>query len=400
MFNILVINSGSSSLKFQVIEIESGELLAKGLCERIGIDGAFTYENVRDGLDKDKKEVAIPDHRKAIELTIEALTDGSKGVLKSLSEINAVGHRVAHGGELFDGSVVVTEDVIKRLSTISDLAPLHNPANLAGVASCQELMPGVPNVLTFDTAFHQTMPPKAYMYAIPRKYYRDYKIRRYGFHGTSHHYVAQTIADHLNKKLESLKVIVCHLGNGASITAIRDGKSVDTSMGFTPAGGLIMGTRCGDVDPSVFNYIIKKEGISGEQADSIVNKESGVLALSGVSSDFRDLWEAKDKGNEDAAVALDAFIYKVAKTIGSYVAAMNGVDIICFTAGIGENDIRTRAEVLSYFGYLGITCDAERNNVRGELKEISTPDSKVRCFVVPTNEELRIAKDTYALVKK
>ena len=400
MYNVLVINCGSSSLKFQVIEMESKNVLAKGTCERIGIDGLTTYTNVRDGQDKVKREDALPDHKKAIELTLSLLTDEKCGVVKSLDEINAVGHRVVHGGEKFTDAVVIDEKVIEAINEVSELAPLHNPANLAGIEACRAVMPNVPMVAVFDTAFHQTMPPKAYMYALPQRFYKDYKVRRYGFHGTSHSFVSKAIAEHLGKRYEDLKTIVCHLGNGASISAVEYGKCVDTSMGFTPTAGLIMGTRTGDLDPAIVTFMIEKEKIDAAKADQILNKESGVLALSGgVSSDFRDLWAAKESGNKDAETALDAFIYKVAKTVGSYVAAMNGVDVICFTAGIGENDAATRKGIMGYLGYLGITCDEAANDVHGEIREISTKDSKVRCFVCPTNEELAIATETFNLTK-
>lgn len=400
MYNILVINCGSSSLKFQAIEMESKAVLAKGTCERIGIDGLTTYTNVKDGKEKVKKDDALPNHQKAIELTLALLTDPEHGVFKSLSEINAVGHRVVHGGEKFTNSVIIDDAVIETIKEVSELAPLHNPANLAGIEACKAVMKDVPMVAVFDTAFHQTMPPKAYMYALPQRFYKEYRVRRYGFHGTSHSFVSKAIAEHLGKSYSDLKTIVCHLGNGASISAVDHGKCVDTSMGFTPTGGLIMGTRTGDMDPAIVTYMIEKEKIDAAKADQILNKESGVYALSGgVSSDFRDLWAAKDDGNKDAEIALDAFMYEVAKTVGGYVAAMNGVDVICFTAGIGENDERTRAGIMSYLGYLGITCDEEANKVHGEIREISTKDSKVRCFVFPTNEELAIATETYNLTK-
>ncbi len=401
MFNILVLNCGSSSLKFQVIDMESEKVLAKGLCERIGIDGSLTYENVRDGLEKDKQNISLPDHKKAIEATLNSLTNPKNGILKSIDEISAVGHRVVHGGEKFKESVMVSDEVMEAIREVSDLAPLHNPANLAGIEACKALRPDMPMVCVFDTAFHQTMPPRAYMYGIPLKYYTEYRIRRYGFHGTSHSYVSKAVAKYLGKSPTELKTIVCHLGNGASLSAVEYGKCIDTSMGFSTMAGLIMGTRCGDLDPGIVNYIIRREGIDANRSDDILNKESGVFGLSGgISSDFRDLWDARLKGDKNAEVALDAFIYKVAKTIGSYVAAMNGVDVICFTAGIGENDTRTRLAVMKYLGYLGITCDEAANETRGEIKEITTPDSKVKCFIFPTNEELAIAEETYELVKK
>ena len=398
--NILVINCGSSSLKFQVIDTETSECIAKGLCERIGIDGVITYENLRVKSGKIKTETQIEDHKKAISLVLDALTDVSTGVIKSLKEIGAVGHRIVHGGEKFTKSVIIDDDVIEAIREVSDLAPLHNPANLTGILACRALMPDTPMVAVFDTAFHQTMPAKAYMYAIPWKYYDEYKIRRYGFHGTSHSYVSKEVAKYLGKKPEELKTIVCHLGNGASVSAVEYGKCVDTSMGLTPLEGLIMGTRSGDLDPAVVDYIAGKEGISAYEVDQILNKESGVYALSGnLSSDFRDLWKARHEGNEKAALALEAWAYRVAKYVGAYVAAMNGVDVICFTAGVGENDWEARALVYHYLGYLGIEFDEEKNAAtRGEIAEISKPGSKVKVMVFPTNEELAIAKETYALV--
>lgn len=400
--NILVINCGSSSLKFQVIDTKTSECLAKGLCERIGIDGSITYENLKAATGKIKKDTPIEDHKKAISLVLEALTDSKTGVISSLDEIGAVGHRVVHGGEKFTQSVIITDEIIEAIREVSDLAPLHNPANLTGIEACRALMPNTPMVAVFDTAFHQTMPEKAYRYAIPEEYYEKYRIRRYGFHGTSHSYVSKAAAKYLGKKPEDLKTIVCHLGNGASISAVQYGKCVDTSMGLTPLEGLIMGTRSGDVDPAVVSYIAGKEGITAQDVEQILNKKSGVLALSGgLSSDFRDLWKARDEGNEKAALALDAWSYRVAKYIGSYAAAMNGVDLICFTAGVGENDPRSRKAIYSYLGYLGIVIDEEKNqNAHGEIAELSTPESKVKVLVFPTNEELAIAEQTDALVSK
>ncbi len=398
--NILVINCGSSSLKFQVIDTDNGNVLAKGLCERIGIDGAITYENVRDKGGKVKQETQIEDHKKAISLVLDALTDPRGGVIRSLKEIGAVGHRIVHGGEKFTKSVVITDEVIAAIREVSDLAPLHNPANLTGIQACQALMPDTPMVAVFDTAFHQTMPPKAYMYAIPLHYYEDYKIRRYGFHGTSHAFVSREVAKYIGKDASELKTIVCHLGNGASVSAVQYGKCVDTSMGLTPLEGLIMGTRSGDLDPAVVDYIASKENTDAAGVLQILNKKSGVEGLSGgLSSDFRDLWKARNNGDKKAELALDAWAYRVAKYIGAYTAAMNGVDVIAFTAGVGENDSASRALVMQYLGYLGITLDEEANNVRGDIAEISTKDSKVRVFVFPTNEELAIAQETYELVK-
>ena len=398
--NILVINCGSSSLKFQVIDTDTSECIAKGLCERIGIDGALTYQNLKADSGKIKSEPTIEDHHKAVSLVLDALTNPETGVISSLDEIGAVGHRVVHGGEKFTTSVIINDEVMEAIRSVSDLAPLHNPANLIGIEACQALMPNTPMVAVFDTAFHQTMPAKAYRYAIPTEYYDKYKVRRYGFHGTSHSFVSKAVAEYLGKKPEDLKTIVCHLGNGASVSAVEYGKCVDTSMGLTPLEGLIMGTRSGDLDPAVVSYIAGKEGLTAAQVDNILNKKSGVLALSnGLSSDFRDLWAAKEAGNEDASLALEAWAYRVVKYIGAYTAAMKGTDVICFTAGVGENDPRSRKLITSYLGYLGIEIDQEKNAATiGEIAEISTPDSKVKVFVFPTNEELAIATETAALV--
>ncbi|MBQ6364505.1 MAG: acetate kinase [Lachnospiraceae bacterium] len=399
--NILVINCGSSSLKFQVINPETEDLLAKGLCERIGIDGSITYEAVAKGLPKVKKDVPIEDHKKAVSLVLEALTDPETGVISSLDEIGAVGHRIVHGGERYNSTVLIDDEVENAIREMSELAPLHNPANLIGVDACKALMPGTPMVAVFDTAFHQTMPPKAFLYALPIRFYEDYKIRRYGFHGTSHAFVSKTAAEFLGRDLENTKIIVCHLGNGASCSAIVNGKCVDTSMGLTPLEGLIMGTRCGDLDPAIVEFISAKEGISIADTEKILNKESGVYGLSnGLSSDFRDLWKGSDEGDKYAKIALEAFSYRVAKYIGAYAAAMNGVDVIAFTAGVGENDPRIREMICSYLGYLGAYIDADANKSRGEMAKISTPDSKVDLVVIPTNEELAIAKETYAIVAK
>ena len=395
--NVLVINCGSSSLKFQLIDAKSEEVLAKGLCERIGIDGRLTYQP--EGQEKQKTDKPMPTHTEAIQYVIDALTDAENGVVKDLGEIGAVGHRVVHGGENFAQSVIVTPEVKKAIEECNDLAPLHNPANLIGIEACEKLMPGTPQVVVFDTAFHQTMPPKAYLYGLPYEAYTEDKIRRYGFHGTSHSYVSKRVAQILGKKPEELKTIVCHLGNGSSICAVNQGKCVDTTMGLTPLAGLIMGTRCGDIDPSILEFYAQKHDLDVYQVTDILNKKSGVLGISGVSSDFRDVEEAADAGNERCAHALNAFKYQVAKFIGGYAAAMNGVDVIVFTAGVGENSGTTRQGVCDYLGYLGITIDAEANGKRGEEIEISTPDSKVKVFVVPTNEELMIARDTVALTK-
>ena len=396
--NVLVINCGSSSLKFQVIDTATETLLAKGLCERIGIDGSISYENVAGGLDKKTTATAIPNHKVAIELVLSAISDAETGVVASLDEIAAIGHRVVHGGEKFTKPVVIDDEVIKGIAECADLAPLHNPANLTGIEACREVMPNTPMVAVFDTAFHQTMPAKAYMYAIPSSYYEQYRIRRYGFHGTSHAFVSAAAADYLGKDISDLKIIVCHLGNGSSVSAVKNGKCVDTSMGLTPLEGLIMGTRSGDLDPAIVEFIANKEGLNASEVLNILQKKSGVFGLSGgISSDFRDLWKAKEEGNAGAALALEAFAYRVAKYIGAYTAAMNGVDVICFTAGVGENDGNVRADIMSYLGYLGITMDAEANKKRGEITDIATADSKVRALVIPTNEELAIARETASL---
>jgi acetate kinase len=395
--NILVINCGSSSLKYQVIDSTSEKVLAKGLCERIGIDGRMNYTPA--GGEKEVTEAPMPTHTEAVKMVLEALVNEKTGVLKSLDEIDAVGHRIVHGGEAFKQSVVITDEVLKSVEECNDLAPLHNPANIIGINACKELMPNVPMVGVFDTAFHANMPAKAYMYAVPYKYYEDYKVRRYGFHGTSHSYVSQRVADILGKPYDNLKTIVCHLGNGASVSAVKDGVSVDTSMGLSPLEGLIMGTRSGDIDPSAIEFIAKKEGMDISQALNMLNKESGMLGLSGISSDFRDILAAIENGDEKAKIALEAFCYRVAKYVGAYAAAMNGVDAIAFTAGIGENNNYVRSKVCEYFGYLGVKIDEDVNNNTGDEAVISTPDSGVKVLVVATNEELAIARETEALVK-
>ena len=396
--NVLVINCGSSSLKFQLINAETEKVLAKGLCERIGIDGRLTYQPA--GGEKEKSDLAMPTHTEAIQFVIDALTNEKTGVVKSLDEIGAVGHRLVHGGEKFASSVVITDEVKKAVEECNDLAPLHNPANLIGVAACEKLMPGTPMVAVFDTAFHQTMPEKAYMYGLPYEYYEKYKVRRYGFHGTSHSFVSKRAAEILGVPYDQTKTIVCHLGNGSSVTAVMNGKSIDTSMGLTPLEGLVMGTRSGDIDPAILEFIAKKENLDIDGLMDVVNKKSGVYGLSGnLSSDFRDLWDAADTGNEKAKVALEVFAYRVAKYVGAYVAAMNGVDNIVFTAGIGENDHGVRELVLGYLGYLGIEIDEEANNTRGQEIMISKPGSKVNVLVIPTNEELAIARETVALLK-
>ena len=395
---VLVINCGSSSLKFQLIDSDTEQVLAKGLCERIGIDGRLTYSP--SGGEKHVFEDPLPNHTVAVDSVLKKLTDPQIGVIGSLAEIGAVGHRIVHGGEKFAHSTLLTEEAIKEVEACSELAPLHNPANIIGIRACQELMPGVPMVGVFDTAFHQTMPPKAFLYSLPYEYYEKYGVRRYGFHGTSHSFVSKRAAEILGKDVKDLKIIVCHLGNGASICAVDGGKSVDTSMGFTPLEGLTMGTRSGGLDPAIIEYIAAKEHMTLPEVLNVLNKKSGVQGISGVSSDFRDLEGAAKEGNERAQEALDVFTYRVAKFVGYYAAAMNGVDVICFTAGIGENDIAVRAEILSYLGFLGCKLDPEANNIRGEERIISTPDSKVIAMVVPTNEELAIARETVAIVGK
>lgn len=396
--NILVINCGSSSLKYQLINSDSEAVLAKGLCERIGIDGSV-LTHTPAGKDKVRIETPMPNHTVAVQLVIDALTNAEHGVIKSLDEIGAVGHRVVHGGEKFASSVVITDEVMKAIEECNDLAPLHNPANLIGINSCKEIMPNVPMVAVFDTAFHQTMPEKAYLYGLPYEYYEKYKVRRYGFHGTSHDYVSTRAAQLLGKKREELKIIVCHLGNGASVSAVDHGKCVDTSMGLTPLEGLIMGTRSGDMDPAICDFICQKEGLTSAEMNTVLNKKSGVLGMSGISSDFRDVEAAANEGNHQAAAALDAFYYRVAKYIGAYTAAMNGVDAIAFTAGVGENNIGGRAEICKYLGYLGTEIDSDKNNVRGEERIISKDGSKVTLMAIPTNEELAIARQTLELVK-
>lgn len=394
--NVLVINCGSSSLKYQLIDSEAEQVMAKGLCERIKIDGRLKHTPA--GKETIVLDSPMPDHTAAVELVLKMLTDEKYGVISSLSEIGAVGHRIVHGGEKFAASTIITDEVIAAITECNDLAPLHNPANLIGIDSCKKLMPNVPMVAVFDTAFHQTMPAKAYLYGIPYEYYEKYKIRKYGFHGTSHSFVSKHTAELLGKKPEDLKTIVCHLGNGASICAVQNGKSVDTSMGLTPLDGLVMGTRSGTVDPAVIEFIAQKENKTISEVMDILNKKSGVAGVSGVSSDFRDLDTAIAQGNERAKIAMDLFCYRVAQYIGSYTAVMNGVDAIAFTAGVGENNSTARAGICSYLGYLGIEIDAEKNQVRGEDQVISTDNSKVPVLVVPTNEELAIARETVALV--
>ena len=397
--NILVINCGSSSLKFQLIDSETEKCIAKGLCERIGIEGSrITY--TPDGGEKEQTVTPMPDHTEAIRLVLEALTNPKTGVVKSLDEIGAVGHRIVHGGEKFAASTIITDEVMKAIEECNDLAPLHNPANLIGINACKKLMPTTPMVAVFDTAFHQTMPEEAYMYGLPYEYYQKYKIRRYGFHGTSHSYVSRKAAEVLGKKYEDLKIIVCHLGNGASVSAVKNGKCVDTSMGLTPLEGLIMGTRSGDIDPAIMEFIAHKEGKNIDEIMTVLNKKSGVYGLSNnLSSDFRDLEDGYNRGDAHCIRTMNTYCYRVAKYIGSYVAAMNGVDVICFTAGIGENAPLVRSLVCEHLGFLGVSIDEDANHKRGEEIAISTPDSKTTVMVIPTNEELAIARETVNLVK-
>ena len=396
--NILVINCGSSSLKYQLIDSESEKVLAKGLCERIGIDGRLTYSP--EGGEKEVTDAPMPTHTEAIQLVLDALTNEKTGVIKSLDEVGAVGHRLVHGGEKFACSAVITDEMIAAVEECNDLAPLHNPANLIGVDACKKCMPGVPMVGVFDTAFHQTMPKEAYMYALPYEYYEKYKVRRYGFHGTSHSFVSKRTAEFLGKDVKDMKIIVCHLGNGSSISAVKGGKSIDTSMGLTPLEGVPMGTRSGDIDPAILEFLAKKENMDIFQLTAMLNKKSGVFGVSdGVSSDFRDLENAAAEGNDKAQLARDVFAYNVAKYVGAYAAAMNGVDAIAFTAGVGENDKNVRKAIVERLGFLGIELDEEANSKRGEDNIISTADSKVTVCVIPTNEELAIARETLALVK-
>jgi acetate kinase len=394
---VLVINCGSSSLKYQLFDMTDETVLAKGLVERIGIDGVLTHQPA--GKDKVVVKNDIKNHSIAIKMVVEALISPEHGVIASMSEISAVGHRVVHGAEEFAGSVKITPAVMDALERCIEMAPLHNPPNILGINACAELMPGVPQCGVFDTAFHQTMPKKAYIYGLPYEAYEKYGVRRYGFHGTSHRFVSESVAELMGKDLKDLKVITCHLGNGSSLAAVEHGKCVDTSMGFTPLEGLVMGTRSGDIDPAIITFLMKKKNMSIEEADNYINKQSGVLGISGVSSDFRDIENAANQGNDHAQLALDIFAYNVHKYIGSYAAAMNGVDAIVFTAGLGENSISMREKICHGLEFLGATLDTEANKVRGKAKEISTSDSKVKIFVIPTNEELVIARDTKMLCK-
>ena len=396
---IFVVNCGSSSIKYQLIDMKDESVIAKGLVERIGIEGSV-LTHTPASKDKVRLESAIPDHVDGIKKVLAALVDPNHGVIKSMDEIDAVGHRVVHGGEIFNESVVITDEVLKQIEDLSDMAPLHQPANVSGIRACQKLMPNTPQVAVFDTAFHQTMPPVAYMFGVKYEEYKDYGIRKYGFHGTSHKYVSGVAAQLLGKDIKDTKIITCHLGNGSSITAVDGGKSVDTSMGFTPLDGVLMGTRTGSIDPAVVPVLMQKKGLDAAGVDKYMNKECGVLGVSGVSSDFRDLEDAAAKGNERAQLALDMFCYQVKRYVGAYAAAMGGVDAIVFTAGVGENDIHTRQQVCAGLEFLGVKLDADRNNVRGKVTEISAADSKVKVFLIPTNEELAIAQDTLRLCSK
>lgn len=394
---VLVLNCGSSSLKYQLIDMGNENVLASGLCERIGIDGSRLKHK---GKEPYEIENPMNNHTDAIKMVIDALLDSKYGVISDIKEINSVGHRVVHGGEHFSKSVIVNDEVLKAIEDCIELAPLHNPANLMGIKACEDLIPGISQVAVFDTAFHQTMPEKAYLYGIPYELYEKHKIRRYGFHGTSHKYVSERAASILGENKEDIKVITCHLGNGGSIAAINGGKCMDTSMGFTPLEGLIMGTRCGDIDPAVVSFIMEKENLRNKEVDELMNKKSGVLGLSGVSSDFRDIESAALEGNKRAKIALDAFHYKVAKYIGAYTSTLNGVDAIVFTAGLGENSKSSRQEICNYLTWLGITIDEDKNSKRGEEIIISSNDSKIKVLVIPTNEELVIARDTKELLDK
>lgn len=396
---VLVINCGSSSLKYQLIDMTNEAALAQGLVERIGIEGSILTQKV-EGREKYIIEQPMKDHQEAISLVLNALVDKENGVIADMSEISAVGHRVVHGGENYAESVLIDEKVMAALEECVKLAPLHNPPNITGINACKALMPNTPMVAVFDTAFHQSMPDKAYMYALPYELYEKHGVRRYGMHGTSHRFVSAKVAELMGKKMEDLKIITCHLGNGASCAAVKNGKSVDTSMGFTPLEGLVMGTRCGDIDPAIVPFVMKAENLTGPEVDTLMNKKSGVLGLSGVSSDFRDIEKAENEGNDRARLALDVFYYRVRKYIGAYAAAMGGVDCVVFTAGLGENSIDARKIICEDLGFLGIKIDEEKNNVRGKNTLISTDDSAVKVFVVPTNEELMIAKDTMEIVNK
>lgn len=396
---VLVLNCGSSSLKYQLIDMENEAVLCVGLVERIGIEGSILKQE-KDGVEgKYIVEQPMKNHEEAIKLVLDAVVDSTYGGVKDIKEVEAVGHRVVHAGEKFATSVVITDEVEVALKECIDLAPLHNPANIMGIDACKAILPGVPMVAVFDTAFHQTMPKKSYLYGLPHELYTKYGVRRYGFHGTSHKYVSQRAAEMLGKDIKDLKIITCHLGNGASIAAVDGGKCVDTSMGFTPLEGLIMGTRCGDIDAAILPFLMRKENLNADQLDAIMNKQSGVYGMTGISSDFRDIEGAAEKGDEKAQVALDAYVQKVKKYIGSYAAEMNGVDAVVFTAGVGENGIEIRESIASNMEFLGMKLDKEANKVRGKERVISTEDSAVKILLVPTNEELMIARDTLTLVK-
>ncbi len=397
--NVLVINCGSSSLKYQLINMDDESVLAKGLVERIGIEGSV-LKHEKTGADKVVIEEVMKNHKDAINLVLKTLVDASYGAVKSLGEIDAVGHRVVHGGEKFAQSVLIDDEVVEAMKECIGLAPLHNPPNITGIEACKELLPDVPMAAVFDTAFHQTMPPVSFIYPLPYELYEQMKIRRYGFHGTSHKYVSGRVAELTGKSLEGTKIVTCHLGNGASLTAIKDGKSFDTSMGMTPLEGLVMGTRCGDIDPAIVTFLMEKNNMTSEEVDNLMNKKSGVLGISGVSSDFRDIEGAADKGNVRARLALDKFAYIVKKYIGSYAAAMGGLDYLIFTAGLGENSAPARKEVCEGLEFLGVEIDDAKNNIRGKEAEISKDGSKVKIFVIPTNEEVMIARDTKELTSK
>ena len=396
---VLVINAGSSSLKYQLIDMETITVLAKGLCERIGIDGSnLQHKNLVKGI-SEKVESKMENHADAIRMVIDALTDAEYGVIKSMDEIGAVGHRVVHGSEYFADSCVIDGKVMEALKMCIPVAPLHNPPNIIGIEACEKIMPGVKQVAVFDTAFHQTMPKKAYMYALPYEYYEKYKIRKFGFHGTSHRFVSAEAAKMLGKPIEDLKIITCHLGNGSSVAAVDHGKCVDTSMGFTPLDGVVMGTRTGSMDPAVVTFLMENAGMTAKEVDNLMNKKSGVFGISGISSDFRDLSAAAESGNDRAQLALDMFTYSVTKLIGAYAAAMGGVDAVVFTAGIGENDGAIRAKVVENLGFMGIKVDPEKNRVRGEAVDVTADGAAVKTLVIPTNEELMIALDTQRLTK-
>ena len=394
----LVVNCGSSSLKYQLIDMATEDCMVQGLVERIGIEGSILTQKV-EGKDKYVINTEIKNHKEAIKLVLEALVDPVHGVIKSMDEISAVGHRVVHGGEKYSDSVLINDEVLQSIKDCIVLAPLHNPPNVIGIEACKELMPNTPMVAVFDTAFHQTMPKHSYICPLPYDLYQKYGIRKYGFHGTSHKYVSNKVAEVIGKDIKDLKIVTCHLGNGCSLAAVKNGKSVDTSMGFTPLAGVMMGTRSGSIDPSVISFLIEQHGYTIEEVDELLNKKSGVLGISGVSSDFRDVLAAAESGNERAKLALEIFYYKVRTQIAAYAGAMGGIDVIVFTAGIGENSSITRKEILKGLEFFGFELNEENNEIRGKIQEISTEDSRVKVYVVPTNEELMIARDTAKLVK-